>query len=241
MEQRLQKVLAAAGVASRREAEKLILAGRVAVNGIVITQLGTKVDPEAATIVVDGKRIEVHPEQVYLLLNKPRGYTSTRRDPHAPRVITDLVKGISTPLYPVGRLDVDTEGMIILTNDGDFAFIMTHPKHNVSKTYRAEVAGLVTQGVIQELSTGILLDDRMTSPAKVSLVALNTARQTSIIDIVITEGRKRQVRRMFGTVGHPVVRLVRMKIGPITLGELKPGEWRFLTAEEVSGLLASAS
>ena len=240
MEQRLQKLLAAAGVASRREAEKLISSGCVAVDGKIITQLGAKVDPDRATITVDGRPVDLHPVKVYVLLNKPKGYTSTRRDPHALRVVTDLVKDAGMPLFPVGRLDVDTEGLLILTNDGEFAFKMTHPRHQVSKTYRAEVSGLVTQDTLGHLARGIILEDGPTAPAKLTLVALNTARRTSVVDIAITEGRKRQVRRMFEAVGHPVIRLVRTQIADITVGKLKPGESRFLTREEVDSLLSLA-
>ena len=241
MEQRLQKLLAAAGVASRREAEKLIMSGRIAVDGKVVTQLGAKANPERSTITVDGKPIDLHPALIYVLLNKPRGYTSTRRDPHAARVVTDLVKDIGVNLYPVGRLDVDSEGLLILTNDGDFAFKMTHPKHQVTKTYRVEAQGLVIQEILRRLSRGVILEDGLTAPAKTKLIALNTARQTSIVDITIKEGRNRQVRRMFDSVGHPAVRLVRMKIGDLSIGKLKPGEWRFLTHEEVESLLAAAN
>ena len=241
MEQRLQKLLAAAGLASRREAEKIIAAGRVAVNGRVVTEPGVKADPDRDVITVDGKPIDLHPQMVYVLLNKPRGYTSTRRDPHAPRVVTDLVKDVGVPLYPVGRLDVDTEGLLILTNDGDFTFKMTHPRHQVPKTYRAEVVGLVSQDILKHMARGVLLEDGMTNPAKVHMVALNTARQSSIVDITITEGRNRQVRRMFETVGHPVARLTRMSIGNLSIGKLKPGEWRFLTPKEVEGLLSIAT
>lgn len=238
MEQRLQKLLAAAGVASRREAESLITSGHVAVDGVVVTQLGVKADPDKSTITVDGKPVNLHPAKVYVLLNKPRGYTSTRRDPHASRVVTELVKDIGADLYPVGRLDVDTEGLLILTNDGDFTFKMTHPKHQVSKTYRAEVRGLVAKDTLKRLADGIMLEDGPTARAKANLVVINTTRQVSIVDIAIIEGRKRQVRRMFEAVRHPVIRLMRTKIGNITIGELKPGEWRFLTPQEVDDLLA---
>lgn len=241
MEQRLQKLLAAAGVASRREAEKLITAGRVSVDGVAITQLGAKADPERSTIELDGKAINLHVGKVYVLLNKPRGYTSTRRDPHAPRVVTDLVKDVGEGLYPVGRLDADTEGLLILTNDGDFTMRMTHPRHKVPKTYRVEVRGLVAQETLLLLARGITLEDGLTAPAKTKLVALNTARQASTVDITIREGRKRQVRRMFDSVGHPVIRLTRTNFGSVPLGKLRPGEWRFLTPEEVESLLALAS
>ena len=241
MEQRLQKLLAAAGVASRREAEKLITAGRVSVDGVTITQLGAKADPERSTIELDGKPIDTHVGKIYVLLNKPRGYTSTRRDPHAPRVVTDLVKDVGEGLYPVGRLDADTEGLLLLTNDGDFTMRMTHPRHKVPKTYRVEVRGLVAQETLLLLARGIMLEDGLTAPAVTKLVALNTAWQTSIVDITIREGRKRQVRRMFDSVGHPVIRLTRTNFGSVSLGKLRPGEWRFLTPEEVESLLALAS
>ena len=241
MEQRLQKLLAAAGVASRREAEKLISAGRVSVNGKVVTELGTKADPERSTITVDGNPVDLHPKTVYVLLNKPKGYTSTRHDPHAARVIIDLVKGVDVPLYPVGRLDVDTEGLIILTNDGDFSFKMTHPKHHIPKTYRAEVRGKVTQEELGRLSAGIMLEDGITAPASTVLRALDTTRQVSIVELTIKEGRKRQVRRMMEAVGHHIIKLTRIKFGNLTTGTLKPGEWRFLTQKEVQGLLQMVS
>lgn len=241
MEQRLKKLLAVAGVASRREAEKLISAGRVAVNGQVVNEPGAKVDPDRAEIAVDGRTIDLHPQKVYVLLNKPRGYTSTRRDPHAARVVTDLVKDVEAPLYPVGRLDVNTEGLLILTNHGEFAFKMTHPRHQVPKTYRVEAMGLITQQTLDQLAHGVFLEDGLTRPARVTLIVLNTARQTSVVDIELKEGRKRQVRRMFEAVGHPVIRLVRTKIGSISIGKLRPGEWRFLTRAEVESLMAMAS
>lgn len=190
---------------------------------------------------LDGALVDMHPEFVYILLNKPRGYTSTRRDPFAKRLITDLVQIAGKQVYPVGRLDVDTEGLIILTNDGDFAFRMTHPKHHVNKTYQVEALGVVPQEALDQLSSGIMLDDGLTAPAKASLRALNTVRNTSIVDITISEGRKRQIRRMFLEIGHPVIRLTRTIIGKVMLGRLKPGEWRFLAKDEVDGLILLSS
>jgi len=241
MEQRLQKLLAAAGVASRREAEEIIGAGRVAVDGRVITELGAKADPEESVITVDGRPVNLRPEKVYILLNKPRGCTSTTRDPHARHVVTDLVRSIETPIYPVGRLDVDTEGLLILTNDGDFTYKMTHPSHQVPKTYRAEVRGLVAEQTANHLATGIVLDDGITAPAEVRIVSANTVKGTSVIEVTIHEGRKRQVRRMLDTVGHPVIRLTRTKIGDLKAGSLRPGEWRLLKPAEVRALTDSAS
>lgn len=237
MEQRLQKLLAAAGAASRRNAEDLITSGRVSVNGEVITKLGSKADPDIDIIEVDGRKIDLHPEFVYILLNKPKGYTSTRRDPHAKRIVTDLIKDIDRSIYPVGRLDVNTEGLILLTNDGDFTFRITHPKHNVPKTYNVTVFGLIQQESIDQLANGVLLDDRFTTPAKIALKAIITSHHMSILNITIKEGRKRQIRRMLEAVGHPVIRLVRTRIGNIHIGKMKPGEWRFLTKQEVDDLL----
>jgi len=156
-------------------------------------------------------------------------------------MVTDLVKDVGVPLYPVGRLDVDTEGLLILTNDGDFTYKMTHPSHQVPKTYRAEVRGLVAEETAHHLSTGVVLDDGITAPARVRLIGVNTARETSILELTIHEGRKRQIRRMLDAVGHPVIRLTRTKIGNLTAGNLRPGEWRFLKPQEVEELLAMAS
>lgn len=241
MEQRLQKLLAAAGVASRREAEELIRAGRVAVDGQVVTELWTKADPDTVTVSVDGRRVALHPDKVYVLLNKPRGYTSTTQDPHAKRVIVDLVKDIDAALYPVGRLDVDTEGLLILTNDGDFTYRITHPSHQVPKTYRADVRGLVAEQTAHHLATGVVLDDGITAPARVRLIGVDTLREKSVVELTIHEGRKRQIRRMLDTVGHPVIRLTRTKLGNLTVGNLRPGEWRFLRPEEVDELVRMAS
>ncbi|HEY3297437.1 MAG TPA: pseudouridine synthase [Armatimonadota bacterium] len=234
-------MLAAAGVASRRDAEKLILSGRVAVNGKVVTQLGVKIDPEQSTLTLDGKPVDLHPKLVYILLNKPRGYTSTRKDPHAKQVVTDLIKNLDVPVYPVGRLDVDTEGLLILTNDGDFTLRMTHPRHHVPKTYRAEVAGEITPEALRQLAVGVQLEDGKTSPAKVRLEFQNTAKRISVVQLVLTEGRKRQVRRMLAAVGSPVLKLERTKIGNLTAGKLKPGQWRFLRSDEVRSLVSMAS
>lgn len=237
----MQKLLAAAGVASRRQAENLIASGRVSVNGAVITELGSKADPDTAVITLDGVPVDLHPEFIYILLNKPRGYTSTRRDPYAKRLVTDLIKDAGKLVYPVGRLDVDTEGLLILTNDGDFSFRITHPRHHVPKTYKVEAVGIIPQEELDHLMNGVLLEDGLTSPAEVALEAINTARQTSIVDITITEGRKRQIRRMFDALGHPVIRLVRTRIGNITSGKLKAGEWRFLSESEIEDILSLSS
>lgn len=206
----------------------------------MITELGVKADPQRDIITIDGKPVDFGRRKIYVLLYKPKGYTSTSRDPHAAKLITDLVKDIGERLYPVGRLDKNSEGLIILTNDGDFAFRITHPRYHVPKTYRVEIKGLITEEEINKLRSGIVLDDGITQPAIIEKVVCNPGRQTSTIDITIHEGRKRQVRRMFDALGHPVLNLCRIKIGNIEARGLKPGKWRFLQPHEVEGLLALA-
>jgi pseudouridine synthase len=251
MLERLQKVLASAGVASRREAELWIQGGRVAVNGSVVTELGTKVDPDVDSIVVDGHRIETHVEKLYLLLYKPRGVVSTREDPHAARTVIDLVRpalearmGRGHPavegLHPVGRLDADTEGLLLLTNDGDFTFALTHPRHEVPKTYVAVVRGKPSREAVQRLRTGVELGGRPTAPAEARFLDYDAARAQARVEITLHEGRKRQVREMLKAVGHPVVSLTRIGIGQLTAGGLKPGQWRTLTPGEVRRLRGSA-
>lgn len=227
--ERLQKVLAATGWGSRRVCEDLIAAGRVTVNGEVAI-LGRRVDPETDRIEVDGAPVGVRPGLVHYLLNKPAGVVTTARDTHRRPVVTELVP--ATPrVFPVGRLDIDTEGLILLTNDGDLANRIAHPRHGVDKEYLAEVAGgVVSAGAIRALRDGIELDDGMTAPAKVSQPS------PGLLRITIHEGRNRQVRRMCEAVGHPVRRLVRTRIGPIGDRALAPGQWRVLTAAERKAL-----
>jgi 23S rRNA pseudouridine2605 synthase len=236
MQERLQKVLAAAGVASRRKSEELISSGKVSVDGRVVTELGTKIDPDKQTVAVNGVNVQLSPKKYYILLNKPKGYTSTRSDPHARHLVTELIKEVPVPLHPVGRLDVDTEGLLILTNDGEFTYTLTHPKHAVPKTYVATVFGIVTFSTVRQLEQGIELEDGKTFPAKARLVRTDPPLKTSVVELTITEGRKRQVRRMFQAVGHRVVSLVRVKIDGIELGRLNPGTWRNLTEQEVERL-----
>jgi 23S rRNA pseudouridine2605 synthase len=239
-EQRLQKVLAQAGVASRRAAEKLMAEGRITVNGKTIREMGTKADLSVDDIRVDGRRLK--PERLrYLLLYKPPGYVTTRSDPQRRRTVMELLRGVREYVYPVGRLDYDTEGLIILTNDGDLAAKLTHPRHGVERTYEARVAGIPTEAELERLRTGIPLDGHRTLPADVTL--LNKGRRSEVEGVLvmtIREGRNRQVRRMFEAVGHPVGRLTRIKIGPLTDRRLHPGEWRDLTDQEVRTLQALA-
>ncbi len=232
---RLQKVLAQAGVASRRAAEDLITAGRVEVNGALVTQLGTRVDPARDAVRVDGERIPVDVSAVYLALNKPRGVVSTMSDPEGRPCLGDLVRDRPERLFHVGRLDTDTEGLILLVNDGDFAHRMAHPSHGVPKTYVAEVPGPVAGQVRRQLREGIELDD---GPARVDAFRiLQQAGNRAMVEVVLHEGRKHIVRRLLAAVGHPVNRLVRTAVGPVRLGDLRPGTMRPLTPKELGTLL----
>jgi pseudouridine synthase len=249
---RLQKALAAAGVASRREAETLIASGRVSVDGQVVREPGTRVDPAAARIAVDGRGIARAVPRLYLLLNKPSGFVTTRRDPHAQRTVMDLVQpslrarfGADHPsvagLHPVGRLDVDTEGLLLLTNDGDFTFALTHPAREVTKTYRAVVRGVPDDDALAQLRAGVDLEGRRTAPARACRLWLDPGGQRATLEIEIHEGRNRQVRRMLAAVGHRVLQLKRVAVGPLTLGDLPEGEWRLLTPAEVERLRAAGA
>lgn len=232
---RLQKVLAAAGIASRRASEELILDGRVEVNGSIVMELGTRVDPEKDTIRVDGSRIPAARHHVYLVLNKPRGVVSTMDDPEGRRTLSDFVPPRTSRLFHVGRLDTNTEGLIVLTNDGEFAHRMAHPSYEVKKTYLAEVAGVIEAKTVKRIERGLKLDDGPVKPDRVKVVS--TTESKSLVQITLHEGRNRIVRRMMEAVGHPVDRLSRIGIGPIRLGQLAPGESRELTRDELGKLL----
>ncbi len=225
---RLQKVLAQAGLGSRRVAEDLIAARRVRVNGEV-AHLGQRVDPEADVIEVDGAQIGVRAGLVHLLLNKPAGVVTTAADPQGRRTVLELVPA-EPRVFPVGRLDIDTEGLLLLTNDGDLAHRLTHPSYGIEKEYLVEVEGVPGRGAVRSLREGVDLDDGTTAPAKVATLA------DSLLRITIHEGRNRQVRRMCEAVGHPVRRLVRTRIGPLAERSLAPGEWRELSQAEVRAL-----
>lgn len=229
-------MLSAAGVGSRRHCETIIASGRVAVNGKTINELGSKADPEKSVITVDGKPVKPVKENIYILLHKPVGYTSTRFDPHAKKTVIDLLNGIDEYLYPVGRLDVDTSGLLILTNDGDFTHFLTHPSHEIRKTYHADVNGRISSSDITRLERGVKLDDGKTSPATARLVGYSANDDISSVEVVIHEGRKRQVRRMFENIGHPVIKLVRTKLGFLNLTGLDEGKYRLLTKKEVAQL-----
>lgn len=226
--ERLQKVLARAGFGSRRVCDDLIAAGRVTVNGEVAI-LGRRVDPDTDKVTVDGVAASVRAGLVHYLLNKPRGVLSTVSDPQGRPTVVDMVPG-EPRVFPVGRLDADTEGLLLLTNDGELTYRLTHPSTGVEKAYLAEVTGTPSPAALRRLREGVELDDGLTSPARVSLTPPNLVR------LVIHEGRKRQVRRMCDAVGHPVVRLARYRIGPLSDPSLAPGRWRRLEVSEIRAL-----
>jgi 23S rRNA pseudouridine2605 synthase len=235
---RLQKLLAQSGVASRRKCEEIMVAGLVEVDGEVVTRLGTKVDPRTAVIRVDGKRLPPISPHVYLVLNKPRGVVSTMSDPEGRRTLSDLVADRPERLFHVGRLDTDTSGLLLLTNDGDFAQRMAHPSYEVDKTYVAEVEGEVYRRILKQLLEGVTLEDGPVTVSKARIVEATPTK--SIIELVIHEGRNRIVRRLLDHVGYPVRRLTRTAIGPVRLGRLPVGELRPLTNSELGDLLDSA-
>jgi 23S rRNA pseudouridine2605 synthase len=241
---RLQKLLAEAGVASRRKCEELMLAGKVTLDGEVVTRLGTKVDPRTAVIHVDGKRLPPASDKVYLVLNKPRGVVSTMSDPEGRRTLADLVADRPERLFHVGRLDTDTSGLILLTNDGDFAQRMAHPSYEVDKTYVAEVEGEVHIRTVRQLTAGVVLDDGPVTVTRAKVLGGDPRREAqgkSIVELVIHEGRNRIVRRLLDHVGHPVKRLTRTRLGPIDLSGLGEGQLRELTSDELGELLDKAS
>ena len=235
---RLQKLLAQSGVASRRKCEELMLDGQVEVDGEIVTRLGTKVDPTTAVIRVEGKRLPPVSPHVYLVLNKPRGVVSTMADPEGRRTLSDFVGDRPERLFHVGRLDTDTEGLILLTNDGDFAQRVAHPSYELAKTYVAEVDGVVTKATIQTMRDGVTLDDGPVAVSRARLVSGGAGK--AIVELVIHEGRNRIVRRLLDQLGHPVRRLTRTAIGPVQLSGLKSGEVRDLTLAELGELLDKA-
>lgn len=231
--ERLQKVLAAAGVCSRRQAEKLISDGRVTVDGQVVNTLGSKVDPAQQEIKVDGRSLD-RSGLVYYLLNKPRGYVTTMADPQGRPLVTSLLKGVKARVFPVGRLDIDTSGALILTNDGDLTQKVLHPSNEINRTYRALVIGRPSEAKLDALRQGILLEGRKTWPASIKVVGKE--RDSTTIEITIHEGRKRQVRKMFAAIGHPVRELARTAYAKLELGNLPIGQFRELTPKDLEKL-----
>ena len=241
MQVRLQKIISAAGIASRRAAETLISDGRVTVNGKTVTELGSKADPEVDYIKVDERRLKRSQQLRYFLLNKPRGYVTTRSDPEKRRTVLDLLKGVREYVYPVGRLDFDSEGLLILTNDGELAATLTHPSHEVERVYEAQVLGVPDAHDIERLSRGVMIEGRRTSQAIVErLSERRTEGDTSMLRVIIHEGRTRQVRKMCDAIGHPIRTLTRVRIGPIADKSLRLGAFRELTAEEVRRLKSAS-
>ena len=232
--ERIQKILAQAGIASRREAEKMILEGRVVVNGTVIDALGLKADPLKDHIKVDGKRLPRYEPKLSLLLNKPRGYLCTVKDPEERRTIMDLLTRVKARVYPVGRLDFDAEGLVILTNDGDLAHLLSHPKFSIPRTYLAKVSGVPDEKQLNRLKRGIVLEDGRARA--VFILLLGQGEKNSWVRMVVAEGRNHLVKRMFMAIGHPVLKLKRVAFGSIQLGNLPPSQFRYLTPEEIEKL-----
>ncbi len=236
-EERLQKYLANSGIASRRKAEEYILQGKVKVNGKVVTELGTKIIPEKDIIEFEGKKVNNDIKKVYVLLNKPIDYVTTVKDQFDRKTVIDIVKNAGKNLIPVGRLDMYTSGALILTNDGDFIFHVTHPKHEVEKTYTVTLRGKVTKEDVENLKQGVIIDEEYkTKPAKVRIMKIDEEKNISRLEIIIHEGKNRQVRKMCEAIGKKVIALHRSKIGNIGVKDLKIGEWRYLTKKEVESL-----
>ena len=233
---RLQKFLAECGVASRRKSEEYIVEGRIKVNGKIETELGIKINPEIDKVYFDGKLVEKSDEKVYILLNKPIGYVTTVKDQFNRDTVMDLVK-VKQKVVPVGRLDMYTSGALILTNDGDFVYKVTHPKHEVEKTYNVTIKGDISEDEINLLKDGVIIDGYKTKSAKVRILKKVTDKNLTRIEVIIHEGRNRQIRKMFKSINKSVVALHRSKIGNICVNDMKIGTWRYLTIDEVNSLL----
>ncbi len=237
MEQvRLQKFLANSGICSRRAAEKLIIDGKISVNGIVVTELGTKVQPEKDIIEYNGKKVNVQEKRVYILLNKPIGYVTTVKEQFGRPTVMDLIKDVGVNVVPVGRLDMYTSGAIILTNDGDFVYTVTHPKNEIEKTYNATVKGIFTNEDAKKIENGVKIEDYVSGKAKVKILKIDEVKNISRVQITIHEGKNREVRKMCETIGKPVISLHRTRIGNVNVKDLKLGTWRFLKEAEINEL-----
>lgn len=236
MEERLQKYLANCGIASRRKCEEYILQGKVKVNGETVTELGTKINPEKDVIEFENKKIRENTKHVYILLNKPIGYVTTADDQFGRDTVLDLVK-VKERIVPVGRLDMYTSGALILTNDGDFVYKVTHPKHEIEKTYTVTVKGIVQNSEVEQLRQGVQIEDYTTKPAKVRILKTDVEKDISRLEITIHEGKNRQVRKMCEAIGRKVLALHRSKIGGIGVKDLELGKWRYLSPKEVEQLI----
>ena len=231
---RLQKFIANSGICSRRNAEKLILEGKITVNGIVVKELGVKVDPDKDDIFYNGKQVTLQSSYIYILLNKPVGYVTTTKEQFGRQTVMDLIKGVNTKVLPVGRLDMYTSGAIILTNDGDFIYKVTHPKNEIEKTYNATVKGIVTTDDVKQLENGVKIEDYISGKAKVKILKIDREKEISRIQITIHEGKNREVRKMCSAVGKNVIALHRCKIGNLDVKDLKVGSWRYLTQSDLN-------
>lgn len=235
MEERLQKFLAEAGVASRRKAEELIAAGKIKVNGKVVTELGTKIDPKKDEVLYLDKEVsKKEVEMVYIMLHKPEGYVTTAKEQFGRPGVMDLVRDVKERIFPVGRLDYDTSGLLLLTNDGDLTYKLTHPKHDVDKTYIAKLYGTPDDMDLQKFRRGVVIDGKQTKPAKMQI--LEKGERQSIVEIIIHEGRNRQVRKMCEVIKHPIAQLKRVATGELTMGDLPKGKYRHLTPKEIKYL-----
>ena len=237
---RLQKYLASCGISSRRKAEELITSGKVSVNGKVVTELGTKINPKVDKVIYNGKEVKEESKHVYILLNKPIGYVTTAKDQFGRESVMDLIK-VKERVVPVGRLDMYTSGALILTNDGDFVYQVTHPKHEIEKTYTVTIKGIVKDEEVEKLRKGVKIDDYITKEAKVKILKTDEEKNQSRLEITIHEGKNRQVRKMCEAVGHKVVALHRSKIAGIGVKDLPLGKWRYLSKGEVKKMLFSGT
>lgn len=231
---RLQRYIAKCGVTSRRKAETLILEGRVKVDGKIVTELGSKISSENTKVQVDNNYIKMEKDNIYILLNKPVGYVTTLKDDRDRKTVIDLIKNIDERIYPVGRLDKNTSGLLILTNDGNLTHRLTHPSYEVKKTYRATVEGVPNKKKLEKFSKGLEIEDYTTSEAEIKIIEEN--QEDSILEITIHEGRNRQVRKMCAAIGHPVKKLERISLGDLTIGDLEESQWRHLNQKEIKYL-----
>ncbi len=237
MEERLQKYLAEAGIASRRKSEEWIASGRVKVNGVVVTALGTKIDPQKDQVLFDDQPVVISGEKkIYLMLHKPEGYVTTAKEQFGRPAVLDLVRDVKQRIFPVGRLDYDTSGLLLLTNDGELTYRLTHPKYDVDKTYIAKIYGVPDDMDLQKFRRGVMVDGRKTRPAKIRILEIEKDRRFCTAEIILHEGKNRQVRKMCDAIKHPVAQLKRGATGTLTLGDLPKGAYRPLTEKEVQYL-----
>ncbi len=241
MQIRLQKWLSDMGEASRRAAEKLILDGRVSVNGKTVSELGAKADTESDKLALDGKEIPYKLGHIYLMLHKPEGVVTTLNDPEGRKTVLDLLTGINERVYPVGRLDYDSSGLLLLTNDGEWANKITHPRFNVKKKYAARISGVPTADKLREFKNGVLIDGRKTARCEIKIMKTEASGGACLVHITISEGRNRQIRKMCEVIGHPVLSLKRVAVGGVKVGDLKRGEGKALTEREVKGVAGGKS